>query len=75
MAFTNIVGTQNEFLLSYLRGTGRTLSAAQAETHYGIRNLRARICELRDAGFRVRTNVNSRGRAAYSVSRRMESFS
>lgn len=31
---------------------GNSLSAAQA-TRWGISNLRARICELRDAGFHI----------------------
>ena len=63
--------TQNERLIKYLRGTGRELSAAQAESRFGIMNLSARMSELRDAGFRVRTRVNTQGKTAYAVSRRM----
>jgi Helix-turn-helix domain len=70
MAFATIKSTQNEFLESYLRGTGRTLSAAQAEALYGIRNIRARASELRQAGLRVRTSMNTEGRTTYSVSAR-----
>ena len=62
--------TQNERLIKYLRGTGRELSAAQAKSRFGIMNLRARMSELREEGFRVRTNVNSKGSTVYSVSRR-----
>ena len=71
MAFTSIKMTQREFLIDYLRGTGRELSAPQAETLYGIQNLRARMSEIRQDGFRVRTRVNTTGRMSYAISRRM----
>lgn len=70
MSFTTLTTTQNEFLESHLRGTNRSLSAAQAESTYGIMNLRARMSELRTAGLRVRTSVNTEGRTSYAVSRR-----
>lgn len=70
MAFTNLKSTQNTFLESYLRGTGKNLSAAQAEATFGVKNLSARMSELRAAGLRVSTSVNSRGNTAYSISRR-----
>ena len=70
MSFTTISTTQNQFLESYLRGTGRTLSARQAESLYGIKNIRARMTELRQAGLRVNRSVNTEGRSAYSVSSR-----
>jgi hypothetical protein len=70
MAFTNIKSTQVAFLESYLRGTGREISAAQAQATYGIRNLSARISELRAAGLRVRKSVNTVGSTTYAVSRR-----
>jgi Helix-turn-helix domain len=70
MAFTQLRTTQVEFLESFLRGTGRELSAAQAEATYGIMNLRARMSELRQIGLRVRKNVNTEGRTTYAVSRR-----
>lgn len=70
MAFASIKTTQNEFLVNYLRGTGRELSAAQAETLYGIKNIRARATELRQAGLVVRTRKNSQGRTSYAVSAR-----
>lgn len=72
MAFTNIKTSQRDFLVEYLRGTGRELSAAQAQSLFGIRNLRARMSELRANGFRVRTRLNGEGRTAYAVSRRMQ---
>lgn len=63
--------TQLEQLENYLRGTNRELSAAQAEARFGIRNLSARMTEMRQGGFRVRTRTNSTGKTAYSVSRRL----
>lgn len=69
-SFTTLTVPQNEFLESYLRGTGRTMSAAQAEATYGIKNLRARMSEFRSEGLRVRTEKNTEGRTAYRVSSR-----
>lgn len=70
MAFTNLKTTQVSFLESHLRGTGRQMSAAQAQSTYGILNMRARMSDMRNAGLRVRTSTNTEGRTAYSVSRR-----
>lgn len=72
MAFTNIKTSQRDFLVEYLQGTGRELSAAQAQSLFGIQNLRARMTELRKDGYRVRTRINTLGRTAYAVSRRMQ---
>lgn len=70
MAFTKIKTSQREFLVSYLRGTGRELTQPQAESMFGIKNLRARMSEMRELGLRVRTRATSAGRIAYSVSAR-----
>ncbi len=70
MAFTKISTNQLTFLETYLRGTGRSLSARQAEAMYGIKNLRARMTEFRHAGLKVTTKPNSEGRMTYSVSAR-----
>jgi len=70
MSFTQLSQPQNQFLESYLRGTGRTLSAPQAESTYGIKNLRARMSEFRAVGLRVTTDVNTQGRTTYKVSAR-----
>ena len=70
MAFTKLSTTQLEFLEQHLRGTGRSLSSRQAAATYGIKNLRARLSEMRMAGLRVRTSRNSTGRTTYSISRR-----
>ena len=70
MAFTTLATTQKTFLESHLRGTGVAMSSAQAAATYGIKNLRARISELRQAGLTVRKGVNTKGRTTYAVSRR-----
>jgi hypothetical protein len=70
MSFIKLTQPQNEFLEQHLRGTGRTLTARQAEATYGIRNLRARMTEMRNAGLKVKTEINTQGRMAYSVSAR-----
>lgn len=70
MAFTTLSTTQNVFLENYLRGTGRGLSTAQAKSLYGIKNLRARMTEFRQAGMKVTRELNTEGRSAYRVSAR-----
>jgi len=70
MAFTKLKTNQVTFLESHLRGTGREMSAAQARATFGIKNLRARMSELRSIGLRVRTGVNTEGRTTYAISRR-----
>ena len=64
------VTNQVAFLENYLRGTGRTLSAAQAKANYGIGNLSARMSEFRKCGLQVRTDVNTSGNTVYAVSAR-----
>lgn len=70
MAFTHLTVPQVEFLEEYLRGTGRSLTEAQARATYGIENLRARMSELRAAGLIVRTDYTEDGRVKYSISAR-----
>lgn len=70
MAVIQLKTTQNDFLEKHLRGTGRTLTAAQANQKFGIKNLRARMTEMRQAGLKVSTEVNTVGRTAYSISAR-----
>ena len=71
MAFVNSSKTQTELLVTYLRGTGRGISAPQAKSLFGIKNLRARISDLRQAGFKIRKDMNTEGNTTYFVSRRM----
>ena len=71
MSLTVLKSSQKEFLVKYLRGTGRELSAAQARAMFGIKNIRARMTELRQDGLTVRTRKNTEGRTAYAVSRRV----
>lgn len=70
MAFVKSSKTQNELLISYLRGTNRGLSAPQANALFGVKNLRARMSDLRELGFRVRKTVNTEGNTTYYVSHR-----
>jgi hypothetical protein len=71
MAFTTLKQTQNQFLESYLRGTNQTLTAAQAEATFGIKNLSARVHELRSMGLTVtRVPTKTTRRSAYKMSRR-----
>jgi len=64
------VKNQASFLETYLRGTNRTLSVAQAQANYGITKLTARISELRAAGLNVKTVKNTAGNTAYRISAR-----
>lgn len=70
MANLTKVKNQKQFLVDYLRGTGKTISEAQANANYGIKNLRARMSELRSAGLKVNTDTNTSGKTVYSVSAR-----
>lgn len=58
--------TQNERILRYL-STGRTLNASQARTRFGVRNLRARVNDLRNDGVCVYTNRNVDGTVEYRI--------
>jgi len=64
------VTNQAAFLETYLRGTNRTLSQAQAAANYGIKNLAARMSEFRSAGLKVSTDINTTGKTVYAVSSR-----
>jgi len=46
--------TQAEKVAKYLKA-GRTITAREASSRFSIRNLRARICELRQAGMMIGT--------------------
>ena len=63
----NKIKNQKSFLETYLRGTGRTISSAQAVANYGIMQLAARMSELRSAGMVVKTTTNTSGNTAYKV--------
>ena len=71
MAFTNLKTTQVSFLETYLRGTNQTLTSAQAAATFGVKNLRARVHDLRNAGLKVsRVPTKTTGQCAYRISRR-----
>jgi len=66
----NKVKNQKSFIETYLRGTGRTLSAAQARANYGIAQLPARLFEMKQAGLIVKTVKNTTGNTAYKMTAR-----
>jgi len=70
MAFTTLTTNQKTFLENYLRGTGKTLTAADAAARFGIKQLPARMSEFRAAGLNVRVDQSSKGTARYAVSAR-----
>lgn len=59
---------QNERLARYL-SSGNTITSAQARKRFGIRNLRARVNDLRTEGFCIYTNRNNMGTATYRLGR------
>lgn len=61
------VRNQKSFIETYLRGTGRSLSADQARANYGIAQLPARIFEMKQAGLVVKTVKNTSGNTAYKI--------
>ena len=70
MSFTTIRSNQTAFLESYLRGNGRTITAADAKARFGIKNLTARVSELRDAGLNVKAEPATTGKLRYSMTAR-----
>lgn len=70
MSFTTIKTTQNQFLESYLRGTDRSLTSRQADSLFGIKNLRARMTEMRQSGLVIRKAKTQEGLTKYMVSAR-----
>jgi hypothetical protein len=59
--------TQKQFLELHLRGTSKEITVAQARAQYGIQNLRARICEMRQDGLNVQSRKNYRNAGAFSM--------
>jgi DNA-binding IclR family transcriptional regulator len=57
---------QNETLLSVLK-SGTAVDDYTAHTVYGIKNLRARINDLRKQGYAIYTNKNIFGEAQYRL--------
>ena len=70
MSFTTIKTDQKTFLETYLRGTGKTLTAADANARFGIKNLPARMSELKAAGLNVKTDIATTGKTRYAVTAR-----
>ena len=70
MAFTTIKSNQKTFLENYLRGTGKTLTAADAKARFGIQQLPARMSELKAAGLNVKTSIATTGKTRYGITAR-----
>jgi hypothetical protein len=70
MAFTKIKTNQKAFLETYLRGTGKSLTAKDAAARFGIQQLPARMSELKAAGLNVKTSKSTVGTTKYSVTAR-----
>ena len=65
MMKTNMSQTQR--LAKYLSSKNRTISAPQAEVLFGIKNLSARVSDLRKAGFKIVLTENRAGKSAYKI--------
>jgi hypothetical protein len=70
MSFTTIRSNQKAFLETYLRGTGKTITSADAKARFGIQNLTARVSELREAGLNVKAEPATTGKTRYSMTAR-----
>ena len=70
MSLTTIKSNHTAFLESYLRGTGKTLTAADAAARFGIKNLSARMSELKAAGLNVKTDTATTGKTRYAMTAR-----
>ncbi len=70
MAFTKIKSNQKTFLETYLRGTGKSLTAKDAAARFGIMQLPARMSEMKSAGLNVKTDIASTGYTRYSMTAR-----
>ena len=70
MAFTKLKTNQKTFQETYLRGTGKTLTAKDANARFGIQQLPARMSEMKSAGLNVKTDIATTGATRYSITAR-----
>ena len=68
MVNTKIQVPQKQFLYNLLRGTGNTITTKQAKK-LGIKQLSARMSELRGLGLKVNTSIIA-NETVYSISAR-----
>ncbi len=60
--------TQNQKLLMYFNRVKSTpITESKADKMYGVKNLRARIFELRSDGYQIQTVRNRLGNVAYKL--------
>ena len=62
------VKNQNDKILAFLR-SGKSLTAAQAASMFGVKTVSARVAELRAAGQPIYTNVSKSGQTSYRLGR------
>lgn len=64
--------SQTQKLVSYFTNiaSARALSASQARSRFGIKNLSARISDLRKMGFEVQKSQNKVGNTTYFASKK-----
>jgi len=67
MSYYKVKG-QARFLEQHLRGTGRTLTATQASARYGIKNLTARVYDLRQLGLNIKVKEGRYAMSSRDVS-------
>lgn len=67
---TGNVKSQKSIIETYLRGKKRSLSSKEAEEKFGIKNLRARISEMRKDGLVVVTSPNAQNTNLYAIKQR-----
>ncbi len=62
-----------EKLVRFLQGTGpvNTLTSRAARARFGVKNLRARVAELRAAGYPIYTNYKKVSKGRYVASYRL----
>lgn len=66
MSLVKLRQPQTKFLEQYL--VKNVLTEAQAASRFGIKNLRARVSELRESGLAVQTVRTKSGLRAYTIS-------
>ena len=53
-----------------MRGTGKTLTSADAKARFGIQQLPARMSEMKSAGLNIKTDVATTGKTRYAITAR-----
>lgn len=59
--------SQNDIILRHLRENPEGITPWEAMTYYGIMRLGARVWELKDLGYRIETETESRKRGKKTI--------